>query len=151
MTGKFKVLSVAVLISASLFLAGCQKVEIKEEPGANSTPQSTSTTTQGEDETPIEQVKSAHFVSSQPIHGDTLNAAPKKVLLNFDFTLGSGSKATVTNMGKVVSAEDVEISADKLSFEVPITGGGSGVYNVNYTACWPDGSCHNGSFSFSVK
>jgi hypothetical protein len=28
---------------------------------------------------------------------------------------------------------------------------GAGLYLVKYTACWPDGSCHDGQFAFAVK
>lgn len=146
----FKLSLLTLLLTATVILVGCQRVVVTDEennPQASGSPQSQTTTTDSE---PLDQVKSAHFVSAQPVHGDTLNAAPTKVVLKFNFTLGSDSKISIMVNGKEV-AGDTEVSVDKLSLNAPITSEDPGIYNVRYTACWPDGSCHDGTFSFSVK
>lgn len=96
------------------------------------------------------QVKSPHFVSSSPRHGAKLPRAPRQVSLDFDFDLASGSKVKVRKGSKVVSGR-TKIAGDSLRLVVPVSSAGKGAYNVTYTACWPDGSCHNGRFSYTVR
>ncbi len=41
--------------------------------------------------------------------------------------------------------------ARKLTLETTLpAGAGDGTYTVDYKACWPDGSCHDGQFAFIV-
>jgi methionine-rich copper-binding protein CopC len=98
-------------------------------------------------------VKSPHFVSSTPAHGAILEDRPTEVTLRFNFDIVPPSEIHLT-----LQADDAlpdyavgepEFSADKLSMtqalkpDLP-----SGLYTVSYIACWPDTSCHEGSFQF---
>ena len=98
-----------------------------------------------------EQQFAAHFVSSTPSHGTKLAQAPPAVALKFNFTLGSGSTVSVTKDGKPVNTAAPTVSADKLTLTGALPAdSGSGVYIVDYKACWPDNSCHIGKFAFTV-
>lgn len=143
-----------LILCFALVLTACNKTIITDDPlkvKDVQEEQNQSSEEESTEEMPVDLVKSAHFVSSQPVHGDTLNAVPQKVTIKFNFVLGTGSTIEVTNAGNDVTSGVEEVSADKLTLSVPVSSTDSGVYNVNYTACWPDKSCHNGSFSFSVK
>lgn len=96
-------------------------------------------------------IKSAHFVSSEPANNAVLTTAPSNVKVNFNFDLAANSKITVTRGGVDVTAGSTTIATDKLSMSVPVSARQTGNYQVNYTGCWPDQSCHNGSFGFSVQ
>ena len=98
------------------------------------------------------QVKSAHFVDSTPLHGETYVAQPVNTTINFNFDLQEGSKISVTSAdGKEWTEGDALIEDQKtalkknLKQDMP-----DGGYRVSYTACWPDGSCHEGQFSFKI-
>lgn len=96
--------------------------------------------------------KAAHFVKSSPEHGTTVIAAPQQVQISFNFDLGVNSNIAVTRDGKDYSTGNTIVSSDRLVLskglqsDVP-----NGLYTVSYTACWPDGSCHDGSFQFAVN
>lgn len=98
----------------------------------------------------FENTKSPHYVSSTPANNAVLSAVPDKVTVTFNFDLAASSKITVTVNGKEVSGTTT-ISQDKLSMSTNLETTEAGSYKVNYTACWPDGSCHEGSFGFFVK
>ncbi|MBI4399466.1 copper resistance protein CopC, partial [Candidatus Micrarchaeota archaeon] len=93
-------------------------------------------------------IRGAHFVSSNPSHGETVSTIPSNVTLNFNFDLHSKSSVTATHNGKTVSGETKVIN--KLILQTPFTYDGDGVYKVVYSGCWPDGSCHNGQFGFII-
>jgi methionine-rich copper-binding protein CopC len=100
----------------------------------------------------FENIKTPHFVSSTPTNNATLTSGPSKVTINFNFNLGPGSKIIVTADGNNINTpEATKIASDKLFMSQTINPIEPGDYKVTYTACWPDGSCHNGSFGFSVK
>lgn len=101
----------------------------------------------------FENIKTPHFVSSEPDNNEIQTAVPSKVAISFNFDLGTNSKISVKNTqsNANVTTGQAEISADKLTLSVPANLAQSGNYKVDYTACWPDGSCHNGSFGFSVN
>ena len=111
----------------------------------------------GEDTAPTAEfpnkITAPHFVNSYPNHEDVLVQAPEVVVLNFNSnsTLHPPSTITVThdsdpiNLG-TASVSDNPLSMKALFEEQP----GAGVYHVEYTACWPDGSCHEGGFGFMV-
>ncbi len=96
-------------------------------------------------------VKTPHFVSSQPENNAVLASSPSSVNINFNFDLGAGSSVQVLRDGVTVSSGTSAVSVDKLSMSVPVQANQPGNYAVSYTACWPDGSCHNGSFGFTVQ
>jgi plastocyanin/methionine-rich copper-binding protein CopC len=99
-----------------------------------------------------EQRFAAHFVDSAPAHGESFAASPNRIVINFDFTLGNGSAIKVTRDGHPVATPAAAVSgARKLTLETALpAGAGDGTYSVDYKACWPDGSCHDGQFGFIV-
>lgn len=99
----------------------------------------------------FDNIKSAHYVSSDPANSTLLTSVPSKVTLNFNFNLEAGSKISVAIDGNDVTKGTTQISSDKLSMSRNINADQTGNYKVTYTGCWPDGSCHSGSFGFSVK
>lgn len=97
------------------------------------------------------KIVAPHFVDSFPAHGDSLPQAPEEVVLNFNFNLHPDSAIILTRAGQPVSLANIAFSPDELSMRAAITGeGGDGVYQINYKACWPDRSCHEGSVAFVV-
>ena len=74
---------------------------------------------------------------------------PEEVVLNFN--LNPNSDITLTRDGEHGAIGSVAISSNQLSMRAPITEiSTDGVYRVSYSACWPDGSCHEGSIAFIV-
>ena len=99
----------------------------------------------------FDNIKTPHLVSSDPENNKLLTAAASKVTINFNFDVVPPSKISVTRDGVDVTSGSTTFSSDKLSMGVLINTQETGNYKVTYKACWPDGSCHNGSFGFSVK
>lgn len=98
-----------------------------------------------------DQQFAAHFVDSAPKHGTTFTQTPDKVVLNFNFTLTEASTITVSKDGAMVATTKPTFSANKLMMSAPLPANtGKGLYQVDYKACWPDNSCHNGRFAFTV-
>jgi plastocyanin len=111
----------------------------------------TSGTRPSSDELPAQQFP-AHYVDSAPVHGKTFALVPDKVLVNFDFSLKEPSTITVTKDGNALEIGKPTIDGPnslRLSTTLPSNAGG-GLYVVNYEACWPDKSCDNGQFAFTV-
>ena len=111
-------------------------------PATEQTPSSTTVET---------EVKSLHFENSVPSHGSILAAVPINVVINFNFDLISSSSITIKKDGKEYSSGEVKIDSNKLGMRKsmdPLSPDGQ--YRVNYQACWPDGSCHNGQFQFTI-
>jgi len=99
------------------------------------------------------QKKTPHFLDSTPLHGETYAAQPINVTINFDFDLSEKSKVSVIdNSGTEWSQGEVFIedskTALKKSLKPDMT---DGEYFVKYSACWPDNSCHEGTFSFMIN
>lgn len=141
---------VAILIFvSSIVLAGCKKTTQTVNTDTSSQIQQTDSAT--DTATNFENIKTPHFVSSDPFNNDTLAKAPENVLIVFNFNLVTGSKISLKTNGQEVTSASAKISTDKLSMTVPVSINQSGNYETSYTACWPDGSCHNGSFGFVVK
>ncbi len=95
--------------------------------------------------------KTPHWQESTPAHGEYWAAPPVNVLVDFDFDLGPGSTISVTKDGVEYTTGPVVIDANKLGLRRAL--GASmpdGRYDVAYTACWPDGSCHTGRFQFAI-
>ena len=97
------------------------------------------------------QLFAAHFVDSYPKHGETFAQPPEKALINFNFTLGDPSSITVTKDGTRVNTSALAYGERNLSMSVAIpSNSGDGLYVVDYKACWPDRSCHDGRYAFMV-
>lgn len=100
----------------------------------------------------FDNIKTPHFVSSEPANNAVLTTPPSEVKINFNFDLVANSKISVlANGSDVTTAQGTKIGSDKLSMITLINPVQSANYKVNYTACWPDGSCHEGSFGFTVQ
>ena len=95
--------------------------------------------------------KSLHYESNIPEHGSTLPANPVNVVINFNFDLSSKSSIEIAKDGKEYGLGDTVIDSNKLAMRRNFSQNApDGIYAVTYNACWPDGSCHDGSFKFSV-
>ena len=98
-----------------------------------------------------DKIVAPHFIDSYPSHGDSLAQLAEVVLLNFNFNLHPNSAIRVTRGAEALSVDPPFISDDELSMATTLPAeGGDGIYKVDYDACWPDGSCHQGSVSFTV-
>jgi len=95
--------------------------------------------------------KSAHYESNTPKHSSTLAGVPVNVVINFNFDLASPSEIKIEKDGKDYGVGETVIDGNKLSMRRNIDPSApDGVYTVNYNACWPDGSCHDGNFQFAI-
>ena len=96
--------------------------------------------------------KSAHFESSTPAHGTTLAAPPVNVVIDVNFDLTGGSSISVMGGGKEYGVGDTTIDTGTLAMRRAVDPAApDGIYTVAYTACWPDGSCHDGHFQFAIS
>ena len=96
--------------------------------------------------------KSAHYEYNTPAHGSILAAPPLNAVIDFNFDLAPPSSVSIIHSdGKEYGSGDIAIDSNKLAMrrmmakEAP-----DGIYTVNYTACWPDKSCHKGYFQFVI-
>lgn len=95
--------------------------------------------------------KSAHFETSTPSHGSVLAAGPILVVIDFNFDLAKKSAITITREEKEFSAGPTTIDTNLLAMRRTMTpDAADGLYTVAYSACWPDGSCHDGHFQFAI-
>lgn len=95
--------------------------------------------------------KAAHYESNTPAHGVVLGAPPINIIIDFNFDLAKPSSISITKDGKEVGIGETKIDTNKLALRRDVDPSApDGKYTVNYKACWPDGSCHDGSFQFAV-
>lgn len=95
--------------------------------------------------------KSAHYVSNTPLHAAAVTTPPAVVTINFNFDLSTQSVISVTKDGNEYSTGQTVVADDKLVLERGLNPNApDGVYTVNYSACWPDGLCHTGTFQFAI-
>lgn len=98
------------------------------------------------------QKKSAHFESSTPAHEAVLPAPPINVVVDVNFDLAPPSAISVTRDGVEYGRGETTIDAGKLAMRRAVDPAApDGLYLVRYMACWPDGSCHDGQFSFIIN
>lgn len=98
-----------------------------------------------------EQIKAAHFESSTPAHGAKLAGVPNQVVVDFNFDLSGKSSISIKQSGQEYSEGGTIVDGNKLAMRRLLKlSAPDGNYEVSYTACWPDNSCHNGKFSFTV-
>jgi plastocyanin len=100
----------------------------------------------------VEQKKTPHFLDSTPLHGEVYAAQPINVTINFDFDLAKPSSISVTSANNTEwTSGSVKIEDNKTALKKDLKQGmADGDYLASYKACWPDGSCHDGSFSFKI-
>jgi plastocyanin/methionine-rich copper-binding protein CopC len=133
------------VVSPEMAVRPLEEIPQAPQMGAPQQPQPTGSVTFG---TPK---KSAHFESSTPAHGSTLPAPPINVVVDFNFDLVSKSSISIMKDGKEYGTGATTMSANKLSLRRAMgQSAPDGVYVVAYTACWPDGTCHDGRFEFAI-
>ena len=95
--------------------------------------------------------KSAHYESNTPAHGSVLAGVPVNVVIDFNFDLAEGSSISIKAGDKEYGAGETVIDSNKLAMRRDMdVNAPDGLYTVNYIACWPDGSCHDGHFQFNI-
>ncbi len=95
--------------------------------------------------------KSAHYESNAPVHGSVLAGVPLNVVIDFNFDLAEPSSISITSNGKEYGTDETTIDQNKLSMRRNINPDAPDrLYTIIYKACWPDRSCHDGSFQFAI-
>lgn len=95
--------------------------------------------------------KSAHYESNTPAHGAVLPAPPINVVIDVNFDLATGSQITITHDGRDYGLGETTVDTNKLALRRAFDHAApDGLYTVDYKACWPDKSCHTGSFQFAI-
>lgn len=95
--------------------------------------------------------KSPHYESNAPAHESILPAAPYTVVIDFNFDVAPGSTISIMHNGKEYGEGEVTIDDNKLALRRRVQPDApNGLYSVTYSACWPDGSCHEGLFQFAI-
>lgn len=95
--------------------------------------------------------KSAHYESNTPMHGSVLAGVPVNVVIDFNFDLAKPSEIKIMKDMKDVGVGETVIDSNKLAMRRYMDDSSpDGLYKVEYKACWPDGSCHDGSFEFAI-
>ena len=95
--------------------------------------------------------KSAHYESNTPAHEAILAAPPLNVVVDFNFDLSAKSTLEITFEGKNYATAPASVDENKLALRAPMDPNASdGLYTVSYNACWPDNTCHDGSFQFGI-
>lgn len=106
---------------------------------------------QNKDRTDTSEKKTPHFESSTPSAGSTLASPPPNVTINFNFDLSDKSSITVIKDGRDYATNHTSIDENKLAMRRSVSQDApDGRYQVKYTACWPDNSCHDGHFTFRI-
>jgi plastocyanin/methionine-rich copper-binding protein CopC len=139
----------ALIVVAAVAAAGWY-VFIKEDEAAapTSTSQPESSSQQTSFATPK---KSAHFETSTPAHASTLPAVPVDIVIDFNFDLATNSTIKITKDGKDYGQGNTAVDSNKLSMRRQMDKSApNGTYTVEYNACWPDGSCHDGHHQFAI-
>ena len=95
--------------------------------------------------------KSAHYETNTPNHGSTLAGVPVNVVIDFNFDLAEPSEIKIEMGEKDYGVGDTVIDENKLSMRRSMDPSSpDGLYTVNYNACWPDKTCHDGYFQFAI-
>ena len=95
--------------------------------------------------------KSAHYESNTPEHASILAGVPVNIVIDFNFDLAKPSEIKILKDNKDVGIGETTIDSNKLTLRRKINSDVSdGLYKVEYKACWPDGSCHDGFFEFAI-
>lgn len=140
------------IASAIVLLQRQEEINAPTESNPTMTPVITATPTESSPEANFQETKSAHFTSSSPRNNERLTTIPREIKLNFDFVLANNSSIAITKDNQPLEVVRPTFAANKLSMTVPLPNTAtSGNYKVDYNACWPDRTCHPGSFGFVVN
>ncbi len=97
------------------------------------------------------QLFAAHYVDSYPNHGDVFAQMPDRAQIDFNFTLHEASTIEISKDGAQLEVGKPNLGPRNLAMWVQLQdSAGDGLYLVKYKACWPDRSCHDGQFAFTV-
>ncbi|MBI4037681.1 cupredoxin domain-containing protein [Candidatus Curtissbacteria bacterium] len=95
--------------------------------------------------------KAAHYESNTPAHGSVLAGVPVNVVIDFNFDLAQPSEIKIFKDGKDFGQGETVLDSNKLAMRRNINyDSPNGLFTVEYKACWPDKSCHDGSFQFVI-
>ena len=136
-----------------LLLAGGAFLLFRKSPSNTPTPSAVSqkdksVTSEGSFSNPK---KSAHYESNTPEHASVLAGVPINVVIDFNFDLAKGSQIQILMDGKDFGVGETTIDDNGLAMRRKVDDSApDGIYTVSYTACWADGSCHDGQFQFKI-
>lgn len=147
-----KALTIMIILSVALLLFSCgEETTTTETRTVEDTDTGATTSTTAADfefETPK---KSAHYETNTPPHGAVLAAVPINVVIDFNFDLAPPSEIKILKDGTDYGVGDTIIDDSKLAMRRNMDPAApDGLYTVEYNACWPDGSCHDGYFQFAI-
>lgn len=135
-------LGMLTLIVLTFVATACSGEEPSPKPAAN---------TQKDGAKLPDQFFAAHFVDSYPNHGELFAQVPDRAQIDFNFTLSEVSSISVIKDGKPIETGKLTLGPRNLTMLATLPGmAGNGSYLVKYKACWPDRSCHDGQFAFTV-
>lgn len=149
-----KVLTLIAFLLATLLLVSCGEETTSTDTGtaektATDTAVDTTASTAYDFETPK---KSAHYETNTPVHGAVLAAVPLNVVIDFNFDLAPPSEIKILKDEKDYGVGETIIDDSKLAMRRNMDPAApDGLYTVEYNACWPDGSCHDGHFQFAIE
>ena len=147
--GVFGLLITLLIVAAIAFVGWYAFIRDNEVAAPTNTSQST--TNNGQAASFATPKKSAHFETSTPAHRSTLAAVPADVVIDFNFDLADNSSIKITKDGKDYGVGDKTIDSNKLAMRRSMDKNApDGIYTVEYNACWPDGSCHDGRHQFAI-
>lgn len=73
------------------------------------------------------------------------------MVINFNFDLAPPSSISITSDDKEYGVGETIIDPNKLTMRKSLDPSSPDeLYTVNYNACWPDKSCHDGYFQFKI-
>src|SRR3989344_3004876 len=94
---------------------------------------------------PNTEKKTPHYESNTPASEMILAAPPPNVTIDFNFDLSDISSIEIVNNGTDYGLDETSVSENKLAMRRSMKQNApDGEYLVKYSACWPDGSCHDG-------
>ena len=154
-------LLILILVVSIVFLTGCVSSEMEAEEDVvesemdeiiSGDDDEESVGKPGQDVEFKTPVKTPHYVDNVPAHASSIPAVPVNVVINFDFDVIPSSEIVITGPdGQIYSLGDTIIDDNKLGMRVMMDPESpEGLYTVEYSACWPDGSCHDGMFQFVI-
>lgn len=142
---------ILLLAAAGFMMLKKQGVQDKTQNNSGAGQKKEEVPTQGNYEFKILK-KSAHYESNTPAHGVVLAGLPVNIVIDFNFDLAKPSDIKILMGGVDYGEGETEIDKNRLSMRrVMKSNSPNGLYTVEYNACWPDGSCHDGSFQFVIE
>ncbi len=151
----YAIIALIILGAAGLFYYTGQLKQVMQ-PGSSSQTQSDNSSQNQEQAGSAHLAfdnpkKSAHYETNTPSHGATLAGIPINVVIDFNFDLAPPSDIKIQQDGKDYGVGETVIDPNKLAMRRDMDPNSpDGRYTVLYNACWPDGSCHDGHFQFSI-